>query len=120
IFQHENFRSEVIWRRTGSHNKAARWAPIHDVILFYTMAGEEAWNSPRRPYMLGHVKEHFVLGADEQYRTDYYGNVLTGSGTRNGESGQPWLGINPTAKGRHWAIPGKLWEDSGLDAAGLS
>jgi DNA modification methylase len=120
IFQHENFRSEVIWRRTGSHNKATRWAPIHDVILFYTMAEQYTWNNPRRPYMLGHVKEHFELGDDGRYRTAYYGNVLTGSGTRRGESGEPWKGIDPTAKGRHWAIPGKLWEDCGLDATGLS
>ena len=26
--------------------------------------------------------------------TNYYGNVLTGSGTRNGESGRPWRGFN--------------------------
>src|ERR1019366_473137 len=40
------------------------------------------------------------------WHTNYYGNVLTGSGTRNGESGQPWQGFDPTAKNRHWAIPG--------------
>lgn len=120
IFDPGNFRSEIIWRRTGSHNKATRWAPIHDVILFYTKSDGYTWNSPRRPYMRGHVQEHFTLGDDGRYRTAYYGNVLTGSGTRKGESGKPWLGIDPTAKGRHWAIPGKLWEDSGLDSTGLS
>ena len=31
-----DFRSEIIWRRTGSHNKAGRWAPIHDVIFYGT------------------------------------------------------------------------------------
>ena len=36
IFGKENFRNEVIWRRTGTHNKARRFAPIHDVILFYS------------------------------------------------------------------------------------
>jgi len=30
---------------------------------------------------------------------------LTAPGTRRGYSGQPWRGVNPTAKGRHWAIP---------------
>ncbi len=120
VFLPTNFRSEIIWRRTGSHNKMKRWAPIHDVLLFYTKSDEYTWNSPRRPYMLGHVREHFIEGEDGTYKTDYYGNVLTGSGTRSGESGQPWRGFDPTAKGRHWAIPGKIWEEVGIDPKGLT
>ena len=101
-----DFRSEIIWRRTGSHNKAKRWAPIHDVILYYTKSNKFVWNRPRIPYMVGHVEQHFVPDGHGGYRTNYYGNVLTGSGTRNGESGRTWKGFNPTAKQRHWAIPG--------------
>lgn len=115
-----NFKSEIIWRRTGSHNKAKRWAPIHDVILFYTKSSMFTWNRPRRPYMRGHVKEYFVSDGKGGYRTNYYGNVLTGSGTRTGESGRPWHGIDPTSKGRHWAIPGEIWEQAGVDPSGLT
>lgn len=120
VFGPTNFRSEIIWRRTGSHNKANRWAPIHDVILFYTKSDTYTWNRPRRPYMAGHVAAHFVPNGEGGYRTNYYGNVLTGSGTRNGESGQTWQGFNPTAKGRHWAVPGAIWEEVGIDPDGLS
>ncbi len=120
VFGKENFSSEIVWRRTGSHNKAKRWGPIHDVILFYTKSDKFQWNHPRRPYMLGHVKENFVEDGKGGYRTDYYGNVLTGSGTRNGESGQVWKGFDPTAKGRHWAIPGAIWEQVGVDPKGLT
>lgn len=120
IFWPTNFRSEIVWRRTGSHNKARRWAPIHDVILFYTKSNDYTWNHPRRPYMLGHVKENFIEASSGVYKTDYYGNVLTGSGTRGGESGKPWRGFDPTAKGRHWAVPGKIWEEVGVDPAGLT
>jgi len=70
--------------------------------------------------MLGHVRDNFVKADDGQYKTDYYGNVLTGSGIRGGESGKPWRGFDPTAKGRHWAIPGKIWDEVGIDPAGLS
>ena len=69
--------------------------------------------------MLGHVEEHFKKDS-EGYKTDYYGNVLTGSGTRKGLSGKPWHGFDPTSKNRHWATPSKLWEDSGLDGTGLN
>ena len=119
IFGHNNFRSEIIWRRTGAHNSSTRWGPIHDVILFYTISDEYTWNHPRNPYMTGHVQEHFVEDGHGGYKTAYYGNVLTGSGVRKGASGKPWKGFDPTAKSRHWAIPRKLWEDSGLDDTGL-
>ena len=120
VFWPTNFRSEIIWRRTGSHNKAKRWAPIHDVILFYTKSNDYTWNHPRRPFMLGHVKDNFVENPKGIYKTNYYGNVLTGSGVRGKESGKPWRGFDPTGKGRHWAVPGKIWEEVGVNPAGLT
>jgi DNA modification methylase len=119
IFGHTNFRNEIAWRRTGSHNKSDRWGPVHDTILFYTASDKYTWNYPRQPYMRGHVDEHFEKDA-LGYKTAYYGNVLTGSGVRGGESGKPWRGFDPTAKNRHWAVPGKLWEDTGIDGTGLT
>jgi DNA modification methylase len=121
VSQGGDYQNEIIWRRTGSHNKVTRYAPIHDVIFFYTKtSGNYTWNSPKRPYMKGHVDGHFIKDA-KGYRTNYYGNVLTGSGTRNGESGAIWKGFNPTAKGRHWAIPGALIQDlEGEDFSGLT
>lgn len=115
-----SFQSEIIWRRTGSHNKATRWAPIHDTIFFYSKTNKYCWNNPKRPYMIGHVRENFVEQVDGSFKTAYYGNVLTGSGTRNGESGKAWKGFDPTAKGRHWAVPGKIWDEVGINPAGLS
>jgi DNA methylase len=41
---------------------------------------------------------------------------LTGAGTRNGETGKVWRGIDVTAKGRHWAYPPSHLEK--LDADG--
>lgn len=121
IFGPKCFRSEIIWRRTGAHGKARRFTPVHDVILFYTKSDGDnyTWNRPTLPYMKGHVEDYFVED-NGSWRTDYYGNVLTGSGTRNGESGMPWKGFNPTDKGRHWAIPGKLVEDCGEDFTGMT
>ena len=47
-------------------------------------------------------------------------NELTGSGTRKGESGQPWAGYDPTPRGRHWAVPASLLKELGFDAEGMS
>jgi site-specific DNA-methyltransferase (adenine-specific) len=59
--------------------------------------------------MRGHVEKAFKRQGDK-YVTNYSGNILTGSGVRHGESGEPWRGFDPTAKERHWAIPGILLE----------
>ncbi len=118
IFGPENFRNEIVWRRTGSHNSAKRFAPIHEILLFYSKSSQRKWRKQRRPYMNGHVEEHFVKG-EKGYRTNYYGNVLTGSGTTKGLSGKPWKGIDPTTKNRHWAIPSRLLDDVPEDLSDL-
>ena len=119
VFGNENFRNEIIWRRTGTHNKVQRFAPIHDTVLFYSKSDDYKWDTSRKPYMKGHVDEYFVQDK-EGWRTNYYGNVLTGSGTRRGESGQPWRGFDPTTRNRHWAIPGRLLEYVDEDLSHLS
>src|SRR5690242_4304699 len=68
VFGMANFRNEIVWRRTGGHSKASRYAPVHDVILFYAKGDRPTWNAPRRPYMRGHVEEYFKLGEDGAWR----------------------------------------------------
>ena len=110
VAQGGDFLNEIVWRRTGTHSKSTRFAPIHDVILLYTKSSKWTWNQQRKPYMLGHVEENFEKTPDG-WKTKYWGNVLTGSGLRGGESGQAWRGVDPSSKGRHWAIPGAVVAD---------
>ncbi len=115
IFGADQFRSEIVWKRTSAHNGARRWGPVHDVILFYSRSGSYAWNRQLLPY-------------DEDYTTRYYRHVtatgrryrlsdLTASGTRGGESGKPWNGFDPTVHGRHWAVPGIVKAEVGGEPA---
>lgn len=62
----------------------------------------------------------FFVQDERGWRTNYYGNVLTGSGRRGGESGKPWRGFDPTEKDRHWAIPRSIVDDCGEDLSGLT
>ncbi len=52
IFGEKNFRNEIIWRRYGSHNDAARkWGRVHDTILYYSKGDAYNWtNEAREPY----------------------------------------------------------------------
>lgn len=108
-----NFNNEIIWRRSGSHNSARRYGPIHDTIFFYVKTIKDyTWNKIHRPYLLGYVNGYFNKQDEKGY---YRSQTLTGSGTRNGVSGKPWRGYNVTAKGRHWAFPGTLAEELGIE-----
>jgi site-specific DNA-methyltransferase (adenine-specific) len=68
-----------------------------------------------RPAMRGYIEEWFT-GNDEKgpFRT----NMLTGPGTRSGDSGKPWRGFDPTTVGRHWAVPASLRSDLPLETEG--
>jgi site-specific DNA-methyltransferase (adenine-specific) len=108
IFGADQFRSEIIWKRTSAHNSAKRWGPIHDTILFYTKSNHFTWNRTFIEYDESYIKK-FYHHKDKNGRR-YRLSDLTASGTRNGESGAAWKDFNPTAHGRHWAIPGIIKE----------
>ncbi|WBO21608.1 DNA methyltransferase [Sphingomonas abietis] len=106
VFGAENFRNEIVWRRTNAHNKLSRqFGPIHDIIFFYSVSDRMIFHPGRRPFTKSYVKDSFP---HEDARGPYQSNVLTGAGSRKGDSGQPWRGYDPNAKNRHWALPGKL------------
>ncbi len=56
------YQNEIIWRRTGQHNKVLRYGPIHDVIFFYTKSDKWTWNFPKKPFMKGHITEKCFNG----------------------------------------------------------
>ena len=116
IFGHENFRNEIIWRRTGAHGGARRWGPIHDTLLFYSKGNRYRWNRTYQPYSPGYLDTNYTHADD---RGRYQPVSLTGSGVRAGDSGLPWRGIDPTEAGRHWAIPLAALRAAFTDRSGL-
>ena len=113
IFDPRNFRSEIIWKRTHSHGGAKRYGPVHDVILYYGKSETAIWNPQYQPYSQDYIDSWFT-SMDEGGKP-YRLTLLTGSGTRNGESGKPWGNYDPTSSTRHWAIPGFLRPQLGDD-----
>ena len=102
VFGHQNFRNEIIWRRTGAHGGAKRWGPIHDTLLFYTMSETYEWQRIHQGYDDSYVRNYYRF-TDERGRFRYV--TLTGKGVTSGDSGRPWRGVDPTDSGRHWAVP---------------
>lgn len=120
VFGSENFRNEIVWRRTGAHGPRRSFGPIHDTLLFYSKSSEYFFQVVKRPYMKGHVDSRYSLEPESgRYKFTSGGNVLTGASATAGESGLPWRGFDPSAKNRHWAIPGFLAEQMPPEFASL-
>jgi DNA modification methylase len=101
VFGPGNFKSEIIWKRTNSHNSAKRYGPVHDIILFYVKGPSFVWHEQRVDYDERYVREKFGK-IDPKTQKRFQDVTLTGPGTREGPSGQPWRGFDPTVSGRHW------------------
>ena len=107
VFGSENFRNEIIWKRTTARTEGTKYNHIHDTIYFYTKSNKYIWNIQYLPYNQGYLDSNFKL--DEKGRL-YRESPLTAPGTRTGLSGKPWKGLDPSkiGKGRHWAIPNNV------------
>jgi DNA modification methylase len=108
IFGKENFKNEIIWKRTSAHSSTKGYGAVHDVILFYAKSDNFLWNEQFGPYDEQYI-EAFFTHTDEKgerwRRTD-----LTGPGVRKGDSGLPWRDYNPTTVGRHWQPPSYFYD----------
>ena len=106
IFGAANFRNEIVWKRTSSGARGSlKVAAIHDVVLFYAGSPTMVTNPVYTRHDPAYVAK-FYRFEDEHGR--YRADQLTAAGTRNGDSGEPWRGIDPTERGRHWASPTAL------------
>ena len=103
VFGYGQCRNEIRWKRTHAHSRARRFAPIHDTILLYSRSDGYQWNKVHQPYDAEYVDKSYRLKDERGER--YQAVSLTAPGLRFGESGEPWRGVDPSARGRNWAIP---------------
>lgn len=102
VFGVNGFQNEIVWQRTSSANNPKRWGPVHDTIAFYSKTQNYTWNKVLQEYDKDYLDGKYKYGDDKgQYRL----SDLTAAGLRSGDSGKPWRGFDPSATGRHWAVP---------------
>jgi DNA modification methylase len=104
IFGAENYRNEVIWKRTSAHSDAKqggnRLGRVHDVLLFYSKGDENAWNVQYEPYSDEHVAAKYRTTEPNTGRL-YTDSDLTAN-KPGGDTSYEWKGVRPP-KGRFWA-----------------
>jgi adenine-specific DNA-methyltransferase len=104
IFGSDNFQNELIWLRTTGHSDSNKWNHSHDVILFYSKSQKFLFKPLFQPYTEEHITSSFRYIEEETGRQFSAGDLMAG-GTRKGESGKPWRGIDPTERNGHWQYP---------------
>lgn len=110
-----DFRNEVIWKRHNARSTDQRWPRIHDVLLFYTKSRTSFFRPIQIPADKGKLPHTLITGRDGKKYQTY---ELTGPGvTKDGESGKPWHGFDPSKIGRHWGNSHTTMEE--WDKAGL-
>ena len=107
VFGHNNFRSEIVWRRINPTGRGPkRLANNADYILYYVKGDKFTWHKQYKPHDPTYVKK-FYRHKDPKTGRLYMLGDLKGAGTRTGPSGQPWRGIDPAETGSHWAVPNR-------------
>lgn len=77
VFGYENFRSEIVWKRTTAHSDSKFYGINYDVMLFYTKSENAVFNTSYQPY-------------DESYIARF---------RNKDKDGRLWMDDNLTAKG---------------------
>ena len=60
VFGRRNFRNEITWKRTSSHNDAQRnYSSISDNLLFYTKSDQFTFQTQHTPYSEEHISNSY-------------------------------------------------------------
>lgn len=99
VFGKDNFRNEVVWKRSTAHSDSGTFGTVHDVILFYTKTNSDwIWNQQYSPYTEEYIKNQFRY-TDESGRR-YRSGDLSAAGLSGGGYEYEWKGIK-----RLWRSP---------------
>ena len=99
----DNFRNEIVWRRTRGRSDAIRFGRVHDVILYYTKSDKFTWNTQYLPHDPDYVRRAYRYKDKSGH---YRSSDLTapGHGRSEGEYFEEWRGVTPSS-GRMWNLP---------------
>ena len=109
VFGKENFRNEIVWRRTSSHSDARRFGRIHDTLFFYGKSNGYMWNATFQPYGSEYIEQYYRYIDPDGRR--FMSDNLSAAGLLGGGYEYDWKGIT-----RVWRVPIETMER--LDAEG--
>jgi len=72
VFGPTNFRNEIIWKRTSSHNDARKFADVCDHILYFARGKTATWNAQHQAHNAKYLRSHYNRATPDgrPYRLD--------------------------------------------------
>lgn len=105
VFGKDNFRNEIIWKRTSAHNDPRQFGRIVDSILFYSNGDDYTFNKIYTPHDQDYINANF---RHKDKRGLYKVQDLTGPKVNNND--EEWQGWHPKNSGRSWSCPKRVIE----------
>jgi site-specific DNA-methyltransferase (adenine-specific) len=101
IFSPDQFRNEIIWKRSSAHSDTAQgkvlhMGRLHDVILFYTKTNRATRNEIYQPYTQEYI-DKFYRHKDPDGRQYQLDNITGPGGAAKGNPQYEFLGVT-----RYW------------------
>ncbi len=110
IFGPENFRAEIIWKRTTAHSDGRQgshqFGPVHDCILYFSKSENYLWNSLSTPHgeeYLASKYRYTEEATGRRYRLD---NLTGPGGAAKGNPYYEVLGVS-----RYWRYSEKKMKE---------
>ncbi|MEX2658263.1 MAG: site-specific DNA-methyltransferase [Acidimicrobiales bacterium] len=98
VFGQENFRAEIIWKRTSAHADARALGSVHESILYFSKGPKPIWHEQYTAYDERYVEQYY------RYRDDDGRRFMSGDASASGLAGggyvYEWRGIS-----REWRMP---------------
>lgn len=97
VFSPQNFRSEIVWKRSTAHSDTKQGrrqhGRLHDILLFYTVGDEWIWNPLYTRYDSAYVEgkySHMEPDSGRRYRLD---NLIGPGGAAKGNPSYEVMGV---------------------------
>jgi site-specific DNA-methyltransferase (adenine-specific)/adenine-specific DNA-methyltransferase len=97
IFGENNFKNEIVWKRTSAHNDAGKFGVNCDYIIYYTKGSSYVWNQLFSVYSEKHLNRFRHQDEDGRKWTD---SPLTAKGLKGGGYEYTYKGVTG-----YWRCP---------------
>ena len=97
IFGEDNFRNEIIWKRSTAHNDSTGFANLHDTIFYYSI-GEPLFDTPLVPYSQEYIDRYY--NKTDHNGRKYLDRDLSAKGLKGAGYTYSWKGKNG-----YWRCP---------------
>ena len=104
IFGADNYKNEIVWKRSSAHSDSKACGRTHDCILLYSkMRSRFSWNRQYQNYDSSYIESHYRRTTEDgrRYRT----GDLTATGLSGGGYEYEWNGVT-----RIWRAPRQTME----------